>query len=371
MLSTHRLFCVFISFMKRSALFYIHSFAGLLSGLFILLMSISGSILVFDEELDSLQYPDINAVDNRSILPVDSCYRSLQKKYPHAQISNCHIAENIHRPFIFTVYDSSYQGGTKSMQVLMHPQTGEVLHTRGGSKDIRNNFMSWLTVFHNSFHLKKKGEWLLGFFAIVFIVSLVTGCILFRKKIVAVLSLRKQVYRKNNLHQVIGVYALLFNLLIAITGFWMQRYVFKKEFYAAEIPYIPVLKPSKPLWFGIDSSLKEAKKLHPDFTAYVIYFTPSKKGKTAVYGSRNSNSFIHSRKFADAIFIDSAGSIASTAFVTEIKPEDRYDIINAQVHYGRYGGLPVKILYSLFGLSGGLLSITGCMLWIQRKKLKN
>jgi uncharacterized iron-regulated membrane protein len=357
--------------MKRSALFYIHSFAGLLSGLFILLMSISGSVLVFDEELDRLQYPEFNTIASKPVLPVDSCHSILQEKYPRAQISNCQIAENVHHPFIFTVYDSSYHQGTRSMQVLMHPQTGDLLHTRGGSKDIRNNFMSWLTVFHNSFHLKKKGEWLLGFFAIVFMISLVTGFVLFRKKIVAVLSFRKPVYRKNNLHQVIGVYALLFNLVIAVTGFWMQRYVFKKEFYAAEIPYTPVLKASNPLWFSIDSSLAEAKKLHPGFTAHVIYFTQSKKGKTAVYGSRSSNSFIHSRKFADAVFLDSAGRMASTAFVTGIKPEDRYDIINAQVHYGRYGGLPVKILYSLFGVSGGLLSITGCILWVRRRKLKS
>ncbi len=360
-----------LSLMKRSAIFYIHSFAGLLSGLFILLMSLSGAILVFHEELDTLQYPAIITEKYRPILPVDSCYNSLRKTYPKAQVSSCYLAESIEHPFIFTVYDPSYQNGTKSLQVFVHPQTGSILHTRGGSKDIRNNFMSWLTVFHNSFHLKKKGEWLLGFFAVVFVISLFTGLILFRKNIVAVLSFRKTVYRKNNLHQLIGVYALLFNLLIAVTGFWMQRYVFKKSFYAASVPYTPVVKSSVPLWFGLDSALRQAKKQHPDFTGYVIYFTSSRKGNTAVYGSRSSNSFIHSKKFADVLFLDSAGNMARTAFVNGIKPADRYDIINAQVHYGRYGGLPVKILYSLLGLTGGLLSITGFALWLKRRKLNS
>jgi uncharacterized iron-regulated membrane protein len=353
--------------MKKSFVLSLHSVAGLLSGLFILLMSLSGAVLVFHDELDSFQYPAIIS-NGKSMLPVDSCYRSLQKEFPYAQISSCSVAENDGRPFIFSVYDSSFQKGTQTMQVFIHPQTGKVLQLRGGGKDAGHNFMAWLFVFHNSFHLKKTGEWLLGFFAVVFVISITTGIILYRKNIIAVLLFRRKIFRAANLHQLIGVYALLFNLMIGITGLWMQRYVFKKEFYAAGQSYTPVIKPSHPLFFNIDSSLKQAHKQYPDFTAYVIYFASSPKRKTAVYGSQSTNSFIHNKKFADVIFLDSAGTVAKTAFVNTIEPANRYDIINAQLHYGRYGGLPVKILYSVFGLTGGLLSITGFLLWIKRRK---
>ncbi|MEO7531692.1 MAG: PepSY-associated TM helix domain-containing protein [Sediminibacterium sp.] len=354
--------------MKKGFTFTIHSFAGLLSGLFILLMSLSGAALVFHEELDSLQYPGIKQ-SNLPLLPVDSCYRSLQKKFPHAQVSSCSMAENTGSPFIFSVYDSSFRQGTQTMQVFVHPQTGEIIYFRGGSKDPSHNFMSWLTVFHNSFHLNKKGEWLLGFFATVFLISIITGTILYRKNIASVLLFRKRIFHKGHLHQLIGVYALLFNLMIGITGFWMQRYVFKKEFYAEEKPYTPILKPSPPLFFNIDSALHEVKKQYPAFTGYIIYFAPTIHRKTAVYGSRETNSFIHSKKFADVVFLDSIGSVAKTAFVTDIVPENRLDIINAQIHYGRFGGLPVKILYSIFGLTGGLLSITGFLLWFRKRSL--
>lgn len=354
--------------MQKSFLFTIHSFAGLVSGLFILVMSLSGAALVFHDELDSLQYPAITTRASEPILSVDDCYRSLQKAYPHAQISSCHVAESILRPFVFTVYDSSFQKGNKSMQVFIHPQTGEILLTRGGGKDARHNFMSWLSVLHNSFHLEKKGEWLLGFFGLVFLFSLITGTILYRKKILPVLFFNRAIFKSNNLHQVIGIYALLFNLVIAFSGFWMQRYVFKKQFYAAELPYSPVIKPSSPLFFRMDSAFGNIKKQYPDFTGHVIYFAQSSKGKTAVYGSLKTNSFIHSKKFADVIFLDSSGAIAKTAFVNNIDAESRYDIVNSQIHFGKYGGLPVKVLYSLFGLTGGILSITGFLLWLRRKR---
>lgn len=99
----------------------------------------------------------------------------MQQKYPHAVISSCSIAENEHRPFSFSIYDASYLNGTKALQVFLHPQTGIILKTRGGSEDLQHNFMSWLAAFHNSFHAGKTGEWLLGFFAIIFALSLITG----------------------------------------------------------------------------------------------------------------------------------------------------------------------------------------------------
>lgn len=350
--------------MKKNFIFYIHGTAGLVSGLFILLMSLSGAALVFHAELDAVQFPEIISTKNKTAT-VDSCYSTIQKQYPHAQISNCVLPENSNKPFSFFIYDSSYKNGTAVMEVFIHPQTAGVLKTRGGS----NNFVSWLSKFHNSFHLGKTGEWLLGFFALIFLLSITTGLILFRKNILAVLLFKKAVYKRGNLHQLIGVYALVFNLMIAVTGFWMQRYVFKKEFYAVD-NYNPVLKASPPLPFKFDSAYNEVQKKYPDFTAGVIYFAQSNKGKTEVYGSRSSNAYIHSKKFADVVFLDSAGSIAKTRFINEISADDRYDIINSQLHMGRFGGAGIKIIYFVFGLTGGLLSITGFLLWYRRLRNK-
>jgi len=349
--------------MKRGLVFKIHTIAGLVSGLFILLMSLSGAALVFHEELDNLQYPAIAVDENKQVVTIDSSYNSLKRQYPRAQVSNCAITENVTRPFIFTIYDPSFKKGTEALQVFMHPQTGVVLKTRSG----KNNLTSWIGRFHNSLHLGKKGEWLLGFLALIFLLSIITGLIQYRGNIFAVLLFRKRIFKRRNLHQLVGVYALVFNLMIVITGFWMQRYVFKKGFYKS-YDYTPVLKASPPLFYSLDSAFKNIKEKFPGFTGYIIYFAQNKKARTAVYGSQHINSFIHSKKFADAIFLDSAGSVAMTAFVNEIDASARYDIINAQVHYGQYGGLPVKIIYCLLGLTGGILSITGFLLWYKRKQ---
>jgi len=354
--------------MPQRLVFKIHSIAGLVSGIFILLMSLSGAALIFHEEADQLQKPSVSN-ERYSIVPLDSCYASLQQAFPSAQISNCIIPADPFRPFSFFIYDTAFESGTKAQEIFLHPATAAVIGNRGGSGDMKHNFMSWLSKFHNSFHLGKTGEWLLGFFALIFLLSIVTGIILFRKNIIAVLLFKKSVMKRTNLHQVIGVYALVFNLLMAVTGFWMQRYVFKKEFYASD-NYTPVLKTSLPLPFKFDSAYTEIKKQYPDFTAHVVYFAQSTKGKTAVYGSRSRNAYVHSKKFADVVFLDSSGGIAKTRFINEIDAADRYDIINSQLHMGKYGGAGIKIIYFVFGLSGALLSITGFLIWWRRRKEK-
>ncbi len=354
--------------MKKKGLITFHAVAGLFAGIFILALSLSGAILVFQDNIDALQKPLIGSTKTpQKILSVDSCYKIVQQKYPHAVISSCAVAENNQQAFSFSVFDSSYKKGAKTLQLFLHPQTGSVLKTRGGSEDFRNNFMGWLSKFHNSFHAGKKGEWLLGFFAIIFLISIVTGIIIYRKYIIAVVLFKKSVWKKNNFHQIIGTWALLFNLMIGITGFWMQRYVFKKEFYQNN-DWVNTIKPSPALSFNFDSAFNNLQKLNPNFTGYVIYFAQRAKGKTAVYGSNSTNAYIHSKKFADVIFLDSAGNISTTRFINEVDEADRYDIINSQLHMGKYGGWPIKIIYSLFGLSSALLSITGFLLWVKRRK---
>ena len=351
--------------MKKNFIFYIHSFAGLVSGLFILLMSLSGAALVFHEDVDQFQAPAVANFSNAAY-SVNKSYAALQQLYPKAQVSNCTLPYGLTQPVRFIIYDSSFKNGTAPLQIFLDPQNLNILKA-GGSND---NFMSWLSKFHSSFNVGKTGEWLLGVFALIFVLSIITGLILFRKNILSVLLFRKAVCKRTNLHQLIGVYALLFNLMIAVTGFWMQRYVFKKEFYATD-NYSPVLKASPAFSFKFDSAYSVVKKQYPDFTAAVIYFAQSNTGKTAIYGSRASNAYIHSKKFADVIMLDSAGGIAKTRMINENGAADRYDIINSQLHMGRFGGMGIKIIYFVFGLSGGLLSITGFLLWRRRRKNKN
>ena len=140
--------------MKKGFVFAIHSTAGLVSGLFILLMSLSGAVLVFHDELDRLEYPPLVVRATSKIISVDSCYNNLQKRFPHAQISNCLLTKSNQQSFVFTIYDSSYKSGKEALKVFMHPQNGTVQKTQGAKTPLT----SWVNRLHSSLLLGKKGE---------------------------------------------------------------------------------------------------------------------------------------------------------------------------------------------------------------------
>ncbi len=354
---------------KKRTLYKMHSISGLLAGLFVLGMSVSGSLLVFHEEWDRWKQPVIQNEPDLPLLSVDSCYQLIRNAFPNARISQCNLPENSRSPFRFVIYDTTLSPSGLSSRVYIHPQNGKLLSVRTDGGENGSDWMKWLSGFHNSLLLNKTGEWLLGVFSLLFLFSLVSGCILYRKSIIAVLLFRKRFLRKENLHQRVGVYALLFNLMIALTGFWMQRYVFSTDFYKTYPAYRSTRKPSPALNYFFSGELQVLKDSFPAFTPYVIYFPSSSGGNTAIYGSRSTNSFIHNKKLADALFLDSTGRLYKTAFVTEISPQNRYDIINAQIHYGRYGGLPVKLAYSLLGMTAAVLSISGFLIWLRKKSI--
>ena len=42
-----------------------------------------------------------------------------------------------------------------------------------------------------------------------------------------------------------------------------------------------------------------------------------------------------------------------------------------RIHFGNYGGVPVKILYGLLGLSLTVISATGINIWLARRKTRD
>ena len=118
--------------MKKTSLFTLHSLAGLISGCFILLMSLSGAFLVFHDELDAFQQPIVGYGHEKKVnISVDRCYHSIQMQYPHAEISSCNMPGSTTSPLLFSIYDSAYKNGTTALEVFIDPQTGVVLASRG------------------------------------------------------------------------------------------------------------------------------------------------------------------------------------------------------------------------------------------------
>ena len=139
--------------MNKGLLFKLHMFTGLVSGVFIFIICLSGSLLVFHANYNHMLQPAVE-VSDQPLLTLDSAYSSVKRNYPKAQISHGELPGSVNEPFVFNLYDSVYQSGSKTFPVFVHPQTGVTM----GFVPNRLSFMNWLSVLHSSFHAGKKGE---------------------------------------------------------------------------------------------------------------------------------------------------------------------------------------------------------------------
>src|SRR5690606_8212567 len=123
--------------MKKIKLLKYHSICSLIAGGFLILLGISGSILVFNENLDEALLKAYHVNDAPELLNLDIATAAVQKEYKNWNTRIIHfkkgenIVFNIRRP-------------EQRMLVFVHPENGKIL----GTVDERTHFTKWLLRFH-------------------------------------------------------------------------------------------------------------------------------------------------------------------------------------------------------------------------------
>ncbi len=201
--------------MKRK--FYaIHKWFGLIAGVFILLMGLSGSVLVFHEEIQLLEHRRLlNIVNNQKPVVIDNAYQALAHLYPQHEIRLIKFSENPKETLIFNVRNT-----TERLLVFSHPYTGQLLNV----VDNKNTILYFILDLHYSFYAGYLGKVLVFVIGLVFLASLITGLIIYKKALIETLLFKRTFTNKSkrslhsSLHHYVGVWALLLNILLAITG---------------------------------------------------------------------------------------------------------------------------------------------------------
>ncbi|MFN8355191.1 MAG: PepSY-associated TM helix domain-containing protein [Spirosomataceae bacterium] len=352
-------------------LFKIHTWFGLITGIFLLLLGLSGSLLVFREELDEWLYPPMHHVTPQGHkLSLDKQYQLITSQYPDldgiAWLNPEATASEAHQ-FRLYLNDArlvSYDLGA----VSLNPYTGEILR-RGRSDDLEVGWIEWIFQFHFSFHLGMPGAALTAIFGITMLISILTGVLVYRKFIWKVLTFQVSINRKNwrtissDLHRIVGVWSLVLNVIIFFTGFWMNLFAFEASVWQREV--IPT-KPNTLAKVSLDGLYAQATRLLPELVPSYVYLPTQPERNFSISGYLVGQSLI----------TGGSNEVAINAFTGQVVGVTRYDQQDTwtrikdtffPLHVGNYGGVGIKILYVIIGLTPGLLAITGFLLWWRRK----
>lgn len=347
--------------------FSMHSWLGLISGIFLLLLGLSGSSLVFLKEIDHAINADLLQVKPLGkAMGLDTLYRKIGKEHPNlAGIAWLNPDASANEAYEFRLYQNDGKLSTYDLGMIsINPYSGETLR-EGNLKNLNPSVMYWILQFHWSFQLGIPGLLLATLFGITMLLSCATGAIIYRKHIWKVLTFRAQLKWTNwrtissSLHRVVGVWALLFNVLIFFTGFWMNKFSLDPDYWKKQTILSPVNTLSKQ---SIDDMLWKAKKSMPELRIKSVYL-PTQPGKYfKVSGTiKDQSAFFDT---GNSISIDQAnGAVISILRLADKTIWEKVEATFFSIHVGNFGGVPIKILYVIIGLLPGLLSISGAVLW--------
>nr|WP_283093131.1 PepSY-associated TM helix domain-containing protein [Chitinophaga hostae] len=340
-------------------LFRVHRITGLIAGIMLLLLSITGSMLVFSDEIDHALYADAYHV------PPQTQPRTLQQLMQDARQT---LPGN---PYLFftrlpqapdesIVLRAEYAADHK-VYVFLNPYTGKVLQQYSNTDHLTGNVL----YLHFTLMAGKTGATIVLITGIGLFLSILTGIFIYRNSIIKVLTFRvkpewhNRTRRWRNLHRILGVWALLFNLLISFTGFMMELKVLdsrstKKAGYAS----LPFTGEYEPL-------IAKARTSIPGFQVMGVR-PPKKTGDPVrILGHAHEPSFFG--EYASSVFITADGNIKKKVDFSKASFSDQFNACIAPLHFGNYGGIILKIIYSLLALTPGALSISGFLIWYRRK----
>ncbi len=353
-------------------LYSFHKWLGLTTGFFLVLIGLSGSVLVFRPELERMLYGAEHKVVHEAAetVSLEKVYTEIIRMYPRLDgLAWMNPGAAPDEAWAFRLYLNDERLSSYDLGALyINPYTREVIQ-HGRNDDLEVGWMEWLYQFHFSLHLGTPGAAFVALLGIFMILSVITGGILYRKFFWKVLFFRVKLRTGNRrvflsgLHRIVGVWSLMLNILIAFTGLWMNLFAFAPGSWGKEVLPTP---PNTRMKVSADLLLGDAMSKMPELEAGYVYL-PVQPGKYfSVRGPLKGQSALLSS--SNSIVMDPLnGEVREINRFSGLGLVEKAEALFYPLHIGCYGGILVKILYVLVGLSPGILSLSGFLLWSYKR----
>ncbi len=381
----------------------IHLWLGLSSGLIVIAICFSGTVYVFNTELTEKAAPHLYKVklfEGQQRIPVDSLLEKIRTNTGGA-IASITVPADLERTYQFNVKtkaDSTNRGGTTYM---INPYTGEIV---GNSKEKNGTkeFMSIMFSMHRWLLLdrikspiikgktnRELGSIITGTATIIFTLGCLTGLIIwFPKKI---RNWRQGLKVKWNagwkrinhdLHNSLALYALIFLLLMGLTGpqwsFEWYRNGLQKTlgtYKPKDAPKEKTPKSKLPDEKAALSSLSVAdyiREADKQLTYNGNYNITLPADATAVAMITKTRTGFFAPAAGDRMTIDQYSGKVLILDIFKNKPfNGRVAGSIKAIHVGNVYGTFTKWLYFLECLIATSLPITGTMIWLNKMKKKS
>lgn len=360
----------------RHLTFTLHRYIGLAVGLLLIIVGLTGSLLVFEKEIDhfllNLQIEQVIPQGERvSIKSVLDTVKATYAERPDLKLNSLNIPLEADAPYRVWLKLPD----DKWTEVNVNPYTGKIL----GTRQWENTLIGFTFKLHYALLAGRVGEIIVGIAALLLFILSITGLVLWPgwRRLISGFKIKWQAHPKRvnfDIHKVSGIVAAVFLAMIAFTGFCWNFYDFTKPaIYAVTLTPIlpdPVSQPStgkSPL--GIAEILQKADAALPGAATTYISLPDEPKGVFRIRKKFPQETEEHGRS---EVYLDQYnGEILQLKNGLSLPLGDRVLNTFDPLHYGTFGGVGTQIIYVFVGLAPLVLFISGLVMWRYRYRQKS
>lgn len=347
---------------------WIHTWMGLVAGLVIAVVSLTGSVIVFRNEIPLASFP--RSAGGVGVVGLDAIASQIAQTQPNAQVRRVRFPAQAGDPFVVQV-----ESAGKQLRLVCDASTGRVLGI------LNTNFTDWMVDLHRNLLAGKTGRKSVGAVGILLFVLAGTGMLLWligKRNWRAWISVRAQGGSRRfhfELHRASGLWSYGLLTVVAFTGIGLA---YPDTFRNAlqQMTGSPVAKKAARVVVSSGQTLPALNeyvlsgvRAMPDGVPTELRLPEKQKGPVDLRLRRPGDLSLS----GNHVYLDPAsGKVLALSREVDQPLGARIFAAFAPIHYGEFGGLPIKVLWALLGLLPTVLFVTGFITWwrpAQRKAL--
>lgn len=360
--------------MSTRAWTWVHKWSSLVCTAFMLLLCLTGLPLIFHEEIEHLSGA-VEAAPMPEGTPeasMDRIAQAARERRPddvirymfwdpeeHPNLTYVSMASSVDAPLD---ENNAVVVDSRTAQVLDEPRTNE-------------GFMYVMLKLHVDMFAGLPGMLFLGFMGLLMVVAIISGVVLYypfmrRLRFGALRTRRSARIRWLDWHNLLGIVTVVWLTVVGITGsintldriilaIWQQDQMAEMTAPYKGLP--PVASPAH-----LQKSIEAARAAAPDMAVRLVAFPG-----TMFSSPHHYTFFLKGGTPVTSRLLKPALVDAQTGVLTASRDMPWYVktlFLSQPLHFGDYGGLPLKILWTLLDLAAIVVLGSGLYLWLRKPR---
>lgn len=361
----------------RKTLHKWHGWAGIICMIPFLIICLTGSVLVFKKEIDSILLPEVATLEptEQPRLSLNELTAQVQHQLPGYEFGSWEIfpAGHDEADRIFMIK----KGTDEWFKAHLNPYTGQLLSQPTATG---HYLTDWLVELHYTLmlndlkYLPEHLGLIIGLILSLFLLFMgISGLIIYRRFWARLFTLRwnqRLLAVFSDLHKMAGTFASPVLLVLAITGGYYNILIFYEEWveHADGAEHHIMTDRLYATNLDIDALVADSTKQIDGFKPTYLLFPFEPNLPVTVFGRAPTANPLLSNYGSVSNYDAFSGQYLNTYNLNEQNVGAKTLDSFRRLHFGTFGGLPIKIIWSVVGVLPLLLAITGTYIWWQRRK---